>query len=200
MAQQHRIIAITGGIGAGKSVVSSILRVAGYHVYDCDSRAKQLMNTSVAIKQSLTENFGQDIYNGDNLNKSRLSDIIFNDYNALQLVNSIVHPAVRHDIAQWEQEHHGQTPLFVETAILKEGGLDEIVDEVWNVTAPIEIRIERVVKRNATSRSKVIERINSQQEITDAIMKPVFTVINDNITPLLPQVMKELQRLKEQGI
>ena len=192
MAQQHRIIAITGGIGAGKSVVSSILRVAGYHVYDCDSRAKQLMNTSAAIKQSLIENFGADVYTGDRLNKPRLSNIIFNDPTALQLVNSIVHPAVRLDIAQWAQEQHDQVPLFIETAILKEASLDTMVDEVWNVTAPIETRIERVMRRNATTRGKVIERINSQTPLTGCEGVKLVEIVNDGTTPLLPQVVKAL--------
>lgn len=197
MAQQHRIIAITGGIGAGKSVVSSILQVAGYHVYDCDSRAKQLMNTSAAIKQSLIENFGADVYTGDRLNKPRLSNIIFNDPTALQLVNSIVHPAVRLDIEQWAQEQHGKTPLFIETAILKEASLDAMVDEVWNVTAPIETRIERVVRRNATTRDKVIERINNQTPLTGCEGVKLVEIINDGTTPLLPQVVKAL---KGQGV
>ncbi len=188
-----RIIAITGGIGAGKSVVSSILRVAGYQVYDCDSRAKQLMNTSEEIKNALTMKFGREVYNRDGtLNKTRLSDIIFNDADALHCVNSIVHPAVRDDITQWAQKQEHNI-LFVETAILKEGGIDTIVNEVWNVVAPVETRVERVMKRNATSRNKVMERINNQQPLSHCTELNVIDLINDSYTPLLPQVVNALR-------
>lgn len=190
---QTKIIAITGGIGAGKSIVSAILRVAGYDVYDCDQRAKMLMNTSATIKNSLTHKFGHDIYTSEgNLNRTRLSDIIFNDHDALHYVNSIVHPAVRDDISHWAQEHqHG--PLFVETAILKEGGLDTIVQEVWNVVAPVEVRISRVMKRNAISREKVIERINNQQQLSSIPGMKVVDLINNGTTPILPQIISALQ-------
>ncbi len=190
---QTKIIAITGGIGAGKSIVSAILRVVGYDVYDCDQRAKMLMNTSITIKNSLTHKFGHDIYtNEGNLNRTSLSDIIFNDQNALHYVNSIVHPAVRDDISHWAHEHqHG--PLFVETAILKEGGLDTIVQEVWNVVAPVEVRISRVMKRNAISREKVLERINNQQQLSPIPGKKVVDLINDGTTPILPQIISALQ-------
>lgn len=188
-----RIIAITGGIGAGKSVVSSILRVAGYQVYDCDSRAKQLMNTSEEIKNALTMKFGREVYNRDGtLNKTRLSDIIFNDADALHCVNSIVHPAVRDDITRWAQQQEHE-PLFVETAILKEGGIDTIVNEVWNVVAPVETRVARVMKRNATSRNKVMERINNQQPLSHCTELNVIDLINDSHTPLLPQVVNALR-------
>lgn len=190
---QTKIIAITGGIGAGKSIVSAILRVAGYDVYDCDQRAKMLMNTSATIKNSLTHKFGHDIYTSEgNLNRTRLSDIIFNDHDALHYVNSIVHPAVRDDISHWAQEHqHG--PLFVETAILKEGGLDTIVQEVWNVVAPVEVRISRVMKRNAISREKVLKRINNQQQLSPIPGKKVVDLINDGTSPILPQIISALQ-------
>lgn len=190
---QTKIIAITGGIGAGKSIVSAILRVVGYDVYDCDQRAKMLMNTSITIKNSLTHKFGHDIYTSEgNLNRTRLSDIIFNDQNALHYVNSIVHPAVRDDISHWAHEHqHG--PLFLETAILKEGGLDTIVQEIWNVVAPVEVRISRVMKRNAISREKVLERINNQQQLSPIPGKKVVDLINDGTTPILPQIISALQ-------
>ena len=188
-----KIIAITGGIGAGKSVVASILRHAGFSVYDCDMRAKTLMNTSPSIRQSLVEKFGKLIYceNGE-VNKTVLSNIIFNDNDALAFVNSVVHPAVYDDIVQWSHRQD-KSPVFVETAILQESGLDAMVDEVWNVIAPVEIRIERVIKRNATTRERVQERINAQQDRVKGINKKVVEIVNDGVTPLLPQVMNAVE-------
>ena len=192
-----RIIAITGGIGAGKSVVSSILRVAGYQVYDCDSRAKQLMNTSEEIKNALTMKFGREVYNRDGtLNKTRLSDIIFNDADALHCVNSIVHPVVREDISTWHKSR--MCPVnFVETAILAEAGMQMMVDEVWNVTAPVETRIKRVVMRNNTTAEKVLERINSQSTSLEMVTTPIKTIVNDGINAVLPQVMSLLSGLQQ---
>lgn len=189
-------VAITGGIGAGKSVVSSILRNVGYSVYDCDIRAKQLMNSSPAIRDALTSHFGLEVYHDDGtLNRQLLSSIIFNDSEALKIVNGIVHPAVRDDIVRWRQEEVAgiKQPVFIETAILNESGLDAMVDAVWNVVAPVEVRIERVIKRNNASRQQVIERITSQASSLSC-SKPVTELTNDGIMPLLPQVMNVLNQ------
>jgi dephospho-CoA kinase len=185
---KRRIIAITGGIGAGKSVVSAVLKIAGYGVYDCDQRAKELMNFSPAIRQALVEHFGSEIYLNGTINRQLLSNIIFNDSSALAFVNSVVHPAVRADIKEWTTKQH-RMPAFVETAILKEGGLDAIVDEVWNVTAPLETRISRVMRRNATTRDKVLERIATQHDHVECPGTRVIEIVNDDTTALLPQIL-----------
>lgn len=192
------IIAITGGIGAGKSVVSTILRHAGYSVYDCDSRAKILMNDSPLIKEALIAQFGgADVYDdAGNLNRQCLAGIIFNDVHALQYVNSVVHPAVRSDIAHW-CTLQPQRPVFIETAILKEGGLELMVDQVWNVTAPLEVRVGRVMKRNNVSREEVLSRISSQTADYFSDSLPIVEIMNDGINAVLPRVMNLLSDLKD---
>lgn len=191
MKRIQKLIAITGGIGAGKSVVADIVRAAGYAVYDCDQRAKELMTFSPAIKQALIAEFGQDIYINDTLNKQLLSNIVFTNKDALKYVNNTVHPAVREDITKWVLQQEVM-PVFVETALLQEGGIDAMVDLVWNVTAPVETRIQRVIKRNSTTREKVIERIKSQKELSNIKGVSIIEIINDGTTPLLPQVMKSI--------
>lgn len=191
MKRIQKLIAITGGIGAGKSVVADIVRAAGYAVYDCDQRAKELMTSSPAIKQALIAEFGQDIYINDTLNKQLLSNIVFTNKDALKYVNNTVHPAVREDITKWVLQQEVM-PVFVETALLQEGGIDAMVDMVWNVTAPVETRIQRVIKRNSTTREKVIERIKSQKELSNIKGVSIIEIINDGTTPLLPQVMKSI--------
>ena len=189
------IIAITGGIGAGKSVVSAILRHAGYSVYDCDSRAKMLMNDSPIIKEALIAQFGTDVYDdAGNLNRQRLAGIIFNDAQALQYVNSVVHPAVRDDIAHW-CTLQPQRPVFIETAILKEGGLELMVDQVWNVTAPLEVRVGRVMKRNNVSRDEVLRRVCSQTGDYMESLLSVKEIVNDGVLPVMPQVFSLLSDL-----
>lgn len=185
------IIAITGGIGAGKSVVATLLLNAGYSVYDCDSKAKILMSTSPVIRKALTHRFGHSVYNHDNtLNRQVLSDIIFYDNDALAFVNSVVHPVVRDDIASWSIEQERQ-PVFVETALLKEGNMEHMMTQVWNVTAPLEVRVNRVMKRNNASREQVERRIRAQSTYSSSTL-PVHNIINDGISPILPQVMRLL--------
>ena len=191
--KKAKLIAITGGIGAGKSVVSSILRTAGYGVYDCDQRARELMNTLPSIKDALIERFSPEIYIDGELNRKLLSDIIFNDSEALTFVNNIVHPKVREDIMKWFSNQKKDIS-FVETAILKEGGIDKMVDSVWNVTAPLETRIKRVMARNGIPREKVIERINSQQTDLDCDRDKIVEIVNDGTTALLPQIFQVLKK------
>lgn len=193
-----KLIAITGGIGSGKSVVASVLRNMGYQVYDCDLQAKRLMNSSPIIRRQLTTRFGEDIYSSDStINKPLLSSIIFNNHDALSAVNAIVHPVVKEDLFKW---HHSNsaTHSFVETAILVEAGMLTMIDEVWNVTAPVETRIARVIRRNSTTRDKVLERINSQSTTLSEVTVPVKTIVNDDTTAILPQVI-DLLRSMERG-
>ncbi len=185
----RQLIAITGGIGSGKSVVARVLSNMGHEVYDCDLRAKTLMTTSPIIIQQLTERFGNNIYNLDgSINKPLLSSIIFNDHDALATVNGIVHPVVKDDLLKWHYSNQ-KSQSFVETAILVEAGMHTMVDEVWNVTAPTETRILRVIRRNATTRDKVLERINSQSASMSEVSVPVKNIINDGNTAILPQLI-----------
>ena len=184
------LIAITGGIGSGKSVVSSILRVCGYKVYDCDLNAKLLMDNSNEIKRVISKRIDSSVITpqGD-INRTLLSSIVFGEQSKLQILNKIVHGAVRADIIKWRDANEGYPYLFVETAILYQSGLDAIVDEVWDVTAPQEVRIERVMRRNNFSREQVEARINSQNYNPQNIHPDTKTIVNDDVSPLLPQIL-----------
>lgn len=184
-----RIIAITGGIGSGKSIVSQVLHRMGYEVYDCDSRAKALMNNSSEIKADLLHVFGDDVICADGkINSLRLAQIVFNDKDALLKLNAIVHPRVKEDILRWSGLADARF-VFIETAILEESNLNDIVAEVWHVFAPVEVRVKRVMLRNNASESEVRARIASQKESTQP---SADCIINDGITPLLPQIMARL--------
>ena len=111
--KSKRLVAITGGIGSGKSVVSAILRIMGYPVYDCDSRAKNLMNTNNDIKNDLISSFGVDCISEDGkINAQYISSIVFKDKTALLKINSIVHPRVKDDILL--EYLNNQGVMFVE--------------------------------------------------------------------------------------
>lgn len=188
-----QLIAITGGIGAGKSVVSEILRKLGYPVFDCDSEAKRLMDTSVDIKAELREKISkQAVLEDGTIDRPLISSIVFNDPAKLGALNSIVHSAVISEIGKWRQAHSDKDKLFVETAILYQSRLDQIVDCVWEVIAPEELRIIRVIKRNNCNQEEVIARIKSQNYIPENPHSNIKTIINDDFTPLLPQIQTQL--------
>ena len=199
-----KLIAIAGGIGSGKSVVSHILHAMGYDVYDCDSRAKYLMGENEQIKKrifkEISENaicfpYGQDWKTAE-IDRPALSDIVFNDAAKLDTLDKIVHNAIRNDIKHWYQKNARKSKhLFVETAILYTSGLDTMVDDVWYVTAPEELRISRAMSRDIASRQKVLARINCQKE-EETILKSkggfCSIINNDNNQPILPQIIRLL--------
>lgn len=186
-----RLIAITGGIGSGKSVVSRVVTVMGHPVYDCDSRAKRLMLEDAQVRRQLVGAFGQETYHVDgSLNRAHLSSA-FKDSGALSRLNAIVHPATSADLKRWsaEQSAQGAEIAFVETALLRTAGLDRVVDGVWHVTAPASLRIERVMSRSGLTADQVKERIASQRD-EETLSDGEQVLINDGATALLPQIIK----------
>lgn len=195
--EKKRLIAIAGGIGSGKSVISAILRINGYFVYDCDSRAKILMNTSADIKNDLIFNFGTDcITNEGKINTQYISSVVFKDKTALSTINSIVHPRVKKDILL-EFNSCSKNIMFIESAILLQSNLLDIIDEVWLVEAPEEIRIKRVMLRNGMSAEDVKRRIQSQNNQDYDRLKNIKFIINDGTDAILPQLSILMDGLNE---
>lgn len=192
----QRLIAITGGIGCGKSVVSNILRALKYPVYDCDSEAKRLMNDSNYIKSEISKKISCEAIALDgSINRPVLAKIVFNDNKLLSQLNMIVHSAVKEDIINWTKQHQTQHTLFVETAILYQSGINLFVDEVWEIQAPIDLRINRVILRNNTTAEDVQSRINSQQYNIEKLHDNTKYIVNDNIKPILPQILNLIKEL-----
>lgn len=190
------VIAVTGGIGAGKSIVCSILKNIGYRVYDCDINARIIMDCDLTIKERLKNEVSHDsVDDHGNINRAALARVVFADQEKLQKLNSIVHSAVRTDILDWIER--GDTPAFIETAILYQSGIDKIVDEVWEVIAPETIRISRVCLRNSLSPEEVLQRINSQKLTDIDIHNNTKTIVNDNSRSVLLQINQLLAELDD---
>ena len=188
-----KLVAISGGIGSGKSVVSHLLTLLGYSVYDCDSRAKLLMNRSEDVKQELREAFGDDVITPQGMvNRDVLSKIIFGNAEALKKVNSIVHPRVVAEIISLAGKCNDEY-FFFETALPQESGLDKLADAVWLVTAPVEKRIERVIKRSGLTREQVMARIASQ-DYSNIKNNRVEYIINDENKSLINQILTLLTK------
>lgn len=190
-----RIIAITGGIGAGKSVVSRVLRNLGYPVYDCDAEAKALMDCDVNIREQIATDIDVQAINSDGtINRPLLSSIVFSNPEKLLRLNGIVHGAVRNHFVQWVKDCKSSL-IFVETAILYESEFYKLVNDVWEVTAPDETRIERVMNRNGISREEVEMRIKSQ---SSAVHPAHAIIINDDRHPIIPRVLQLLSEALKQ--
>ncbi len=185
------LIAITGGIGSGKSVVAKILLAMGYPVYDCDSKAKSIMDCSEEIKTFISEKICSDaIRNDSSIDRTVLAEAVFGSPEKLASLNSIVHEAVRCDLSRWSAS---KDTAFVETAILYQSGLDRMVDCVWEVVAPKEIRIERVIARSNLTARQVEDRIKSQDSYVIENSHPATMFIdNDGFIPVLPRVLELL--------
>ncbi len=190
-----KTIAVTGGIGAGKSVVSTVLRLMGYYVFDCDAEAKNIMDNSDVIKAELISRIHDKAVVNGIIDRRLIAEIVFNDASKLKKLNAIIHEAVRTKLAQViADKSHTDDRIFVETAILYQSGLDRMVDEVWNVIAEDDIRIERVIRRNAVSRDEVIARIESQRFTSDYPHPNVHEINNDGLTAVIPQILNLLRK------
>ena len=176
------IIGITGGIGWGKSTFSRHLMRRGELVYDTDMEAKILQNTSENLRSAIMAEFGEDIYTSAGLDRQKLAKIVFSDSAKLQILNSIVHPAVEEDFNKWVDNNLSRKFLFMECAILFEGKFDKLVDKIVVVTAPEDIRVHRVMLRDCQSEENVRARIRNQMDDMDKtkLADWVFDTNNDD--------------------
>lgn len=182
-------IALTGGIGSGKSYVCSMLKKHGIDVYDCDDAAKRIMRTSPAVISALKTLVGSDVYGADgSLNKACMASFILASEENASAVNSIVHPAVGEDFISTGMQ-------WMECAILFESGFDKYVDSVICVTAPENVRTERIMKRDGISREKALQWINCQMSQDEVRSRSDFEIINDGAADVEAQIRNILNIL-----
>jgi dephospho-CoA kinase len=187
-------IGITGGMGAGKSVISEMLRCIGIPVYDADSSSKKILSNNQDVKRELIKLLGEDIFTNGQLNRQLMAERIFNNEELLKASNAIIHPAVFNDFVNWSKQQ--KSPIVgCETAILFESEMTSYFDSIITISAPIEIRIERCIKRNNMSRKQVVERIEKQMDEAKKIELSDYVIINDNRKALYPQLKNILRQL-----
>ncbi len=186
---------ITGGIASGKSVVCEVFKLLGVPVYNADTAAKVLANTDREIKNDLIKLFGDDIYEGNNLNRKKLSEIIFNNKTALENTNKIIHPRVINDFLRWAEEHKDHKYILMEAAILYESGTYKMLNKVITVTAPKQLRISRALSRENFTK-QIIENIQKNQILDEEkVKRSHYVILNDNKTLILPQILRIHQQL-----
>ena len=189
------IIGLTGGIGSGKSYIAQALAQRGYAVYDCDREAKRIIAENKEVQAAIIDLLGEEafIYHQSSIiyNTEYVAKRVFADPKLLNELNKIVHPAVKADILSSFTSH--LSPLFIESAILFESGLDKLCDKIVVVTAPEETRIARTIARDYQGEATpenintVRARIHAQKEIPASTEVPqgrILTVINDEASVL----------------
>ena len=187
-------IGITGGIGSGKSVVAAIFSSMGIPCYLADDAAKSLYEKDAELRQTMKQAFGEHIFKNEILDRAALAQIVFNQPDKLQQLNQLVHPAIGRDFQAWKASQSVPIIAF-ESALLfqSEMGLD--FDKSIAVTAPEDIRIARVCRRNNTSPEEVKSRMQHQWSQEKIAEKADFVLVNDNRQAILPQVLNILNQL-----
>ena len=184
-------IAITGGIGSGKSYVCRILEKQGIRVYDCDAEAKRLMRTDAELQAGLKRLVGEEVYSADGiLQKPVLAQFILTSEANKQAVNDVVHPAVARDFEQSDCE-------WMESAILFDSGFDRRThfDKVVCVSAPVAVRLQRIMQRDHISQEKAQQWIDAVMPQEELIARSDYEIVNDGVRDVEAQVVHLLNLL-----
>lgn len=183
-------IGITGGIGSGKSTVCKVFETLGIPVYYADDEAKRLMQEDEDLIAAIKDHFGKQAYDeSGKLNRTYLASVVFNDPDELNMLNSLVHPVTIRDAEQWALR---QTSPYVlkEAALMFESESFHHLDEVIGVSAPVSLRIQRIMHRDNVSRDEVLKRINNQMDEEVKMRLCDYIIYNDEQQAIIPQVMK----------
>ena len=190
-------IAITGGIGSGKSYVSDLLEKRGIPIYNADNESKRLTVTDVNIREGLIELLGEEVYQEGMLNKPLLASYLFASSENAAKVNGIIHPRVKADFLQWVDEHRHVGVVGLESAILYESGFDDVVDAVVMVYAPESLRLQRAMKRDQASEAQVRALMADQMDDEEKRRRADYVVMNDGSISLEEQLDVLAEHLKK---
>ena len=187
-------VGVTGGIGAGKSLICSILERMGYPVFYSDIEAKKIITLNHQVRIDLIELFGIQIFKDHQLDRKLLANLLFSDSTLIEKMNAIVHPKVREEFENWALSQDSQL-VFNEAAILFETGSYKNFDATILVTAPLEIRLSRVINRDNSIRADVQKRIDNQWSDDQKLILSTYRIQNDDIQSVLDQLDEVLYEL-----
>ncbi len=192
-----KIIGLTGGIGSGKTTIAKHIISLGIPVYIADDEAKKILLLPETL-ESLKLVFGNAIFDNGNLNKDKLSTIVFNNPEMLKQLNQIIHPAVKKDFDNWLKANKNALLVVKEAAILFESGSYKDCDAIITIVAPLNRRINRVLKRDNTNYEAVLSRINNQWTDEMRIEKSDYVIENKDIIKACAQTEKILKKFLNQ--
>jgi dephospho-CoA kinase len=182
-------IAITGNIGSGKTIIANIFSVLGIPVYNADKQSKKFLYYN-HIKSEIKHYFGNTVFDKSNeIDKKALANIVFNDKKTLNILNSIIHPAIKSDFNKWIEKYNDKKYIIHEAAILFESGFYKNFDKIITVTAPQNICIKRVMIRDSILKNEILQRIKNQLPEQEKIKMSDFVIYNDEKQLLIPQVL-----------
>jgi dephospho-CoA kinase len=192
-------VGITGGIGAGKSIVCRVFQKLNVPVYFADDRARWLMNYDKKLVGEIKGTFGQKAYlNNSELNRRYLADHVFSNVSELTKLNALVHPAVARDFEFWCQGQQGQPYVLKEAALLVESGSYKNLAALIVVTAPKQLRLHRVLMRDEErSEQQVLDIMEKQASENKKKKLADYLLNNDEKSLLIPQILKIHQSLKD---
>ncbi|MBL4594921.1 MAG: dephospho-CoA kinase [Flavobacteriales bacterium] len=190
------LVGLTGGIGSGKSTVAKVFESLSVPVFNSDTVAKSIINNDEEVIAQVITTFGA-IYENGKLNSNKMAEVVFNDKTALKKLNNIIHPKVADYFKRWVEENASSPILIKEAAILIESGAYQQMDKIILVTAPEEIRIERVVQRDNVSEDKVKGRMQAQLSDEEKLTYADFTIDNGGKELIIPQVMEIYNQIKK---
>lgn len=196
MQSKSEIIGVTGGIGSGKTTVCKIFEVLGATTYYADDRARWLMENDSELVLQIKNLFGERAFSNEKLDRKFIASQVFNNESQLKKLNGLVHPAVAKDVAQWAIRNQNANLLLKEAALLFETGSYKNLKKNILVTAPEEVRIERVTTRDShRSAQDVKDIIRKQMDDREKISLADFVIENDGKKSLIMQVMKIYESL-----
>jgi len=191
------IVGLTGGIGAGKSIVAHVLSEMGYKVFNSDAEAKRIMDNDPTVRKQLTEILGEGAYSDSGLNRVFVAEKIFANKELREKMNAVVHPATRSAFEEYVKDPAYTKPvIFNEAAILFETGAYKRFDKIVLVVAPLELRVKRVMERDNSIESDIRARIEAQWNDEEKMKLADFIIVNDEKTPLLKQIEAVISELR----
>lgn len=196
MQKKNLQVGLTGGIGSGKTTVSKFFATLNIPIYYADDTAKWLMQNDDNLINAIKSAFGEDIYtDGCVLNRQKLAEIVFNDVKALRRLESLVHPAVFRHSQEWAAQHPDAPYLIREAALTFESGSYKLLDKVITVFAPKEVRIQRVLQRDNTTKEAIEARMDKQWQDEQKMELADFVIYNDGKQLIIPQVLQIHKKL-----
>ena len=191
-----KIIGLTGGIGSGKTTIANYFEQQGIPLYIADDEAKKILNTPLAVKE-VTDAFGEGILTSGFPDRAKIAALVFNSPHKLQVLNNIIHPKVSEHFKDWLEKQKDKKFVIKEAAILFESGSYKDCDKIILVTAPKEVRINRVMQRDSVTREKVLERMSAQWEEDKKAGLSDYIINNIDLENAKKEALKILNTLKK---
>jgi dephospho-CoA kinase len=188
-------VGLTGNIGSGKSTVARVFKILGIKVYTADDEAKTLLKKPNVIQEIVQMTGTKVLDKNKQIDRKKLAKMVFGNPEMLKQLNQIIHPRIREDFQLWLTKNKTEKYIVQEAAILFESGFDKMFNKIIFVSAPEDLRIERILKRDKVEVEAVLSRIKNQQSETEKIHKSDYIILNDGGKMIIPQIIEIHQQL-----